>query len=871
VLACCSAGWAETVASPLDIKRDGPCKFAAAPAVRAADGKFTITFTLSVATDVEVAILNEKSEVVRHLAAGLLGPNAPAPFAKDSLEQKIVWDGNDDVGKAVAGSCSARVSAGLTSKLEKFVGYEANNVPAVVSVTVGKSGELFVMGSFSYRGETEMRVFDRDGKYLRTIIPYPANTPVERLASVGQIQLDGERLPVLLNGVVRSTYPLINGMRRQNAVLTAKNQLIMVSAIGTLAEQGTPRHLLAFHPEGGAPEGVEFVGPQLRKGTTGMLGGCGEAAVPTFNHLAASPDGETLYLTDSPYAHIHGKGRHGVLRLKWADKESGALFAGNDEAGSDDGHFNTPAGLACDKDGNLYVCDWGNNRVMIFSSNGKLAGKFAVTQPVQMAVHPQSGEIYILSCAPDKNPNHGWGTDVVISKFSAFGKGEPKELGHTAMKGVELMALDATASPPRLWIYGKDGLCPLTDKNGQFESGVSILKNQGVVAPWYVAADAARNKIYYYERMTHASRPEIYVCDTETGARKVLTNGVDVGVDRDGNVYIYNGSDTIERMDPSGKPLSFSAVGSNKLKTKGSRDYGPNLGMPGFAVAPNGNIYVLRASNYGNGEAYGSRMDVYDADGKLLTENVIDGLGYGDCGVGVDAAGNIYIGANLKSADDPYLKPFKDKVPVKPWAFWSGPPRDVPWRYPHVNSYLFYWGSILKFGPKGGIVYGEHPWNLKNPSYKAKPADSLANAPADAVSYRSPSLSYEIKVSGAQWRQFGFGMVPSSGDNLLPDPGCVCHNSHFAVDAYGRVYFPDPFIFSVEALDTNGNRIARIGRYGNADSGGPGSKQPEPAIPFGCPTSVAYSNGKLFVSDSVNRRFVVVALEHEVEASCKVR
>ena len=35
----------------------------------------------------------------RHLAAGLLGKNAPRPFKKDSLSQELEWDMRDDAGK----------------------------------------------------------------------------------------------------------------------------------------------------------------------------------------------------------------------------------------------------------------------------------------------------------------------------------------------------------------------------------------------------------------------------------------------------------------------------------------------------------------------------------------------------------------------------------------------------------------------------------------------------------------------------------------------------------------------------------------------------------------------------------------------------
>ena len=65
-------------------------------------------------------------------------------------------------------------------------------------------------------------------------------------------------------------------------------------------------------------------------------------------------------------------------------------------------------------------------------------------------------------------------------------------------------------------------------------------------------------------------------------------------------------------------------------------------------------------------------------------------------------------------------------------------------------------------------------------------------------------------------------------------------------------------------LDTNGNHIARIGRYGNADDTGP-------EIHFAWPAFVDEAGGKLYVSDSVNRRVMIVRLAYAAEETCTVK
>jgi hypothetical protein len=85
------------------------------------------------------------------------------------------------------------------------------------------------------------------------------------------------------------------------------------------------------------------------------------------------------------------------------------------------------------------------------------------------------------------------------------------------------------------------------------------------------------------------------------------------------------------------------------------------------------------------------------------------------------------------------------------------------------------------------------------------------------------------------------------------------------------VFAPDPFRFSVEMLDTNGNQIARIGRYGNADSAGPGSKVPDPEIALAWPNFVSVAGGKVYVCDSNNRRITVVRFDYGAEETCETK
>ncbi|MDD4888808.1 MAG: hypothetical protein PHU85_02670, partial [Phycisphaerae bacterium] len=156
VLMSAAVAMAGTYEAPLDVNKDGDVKFVVAPKAEAAGGgaaKVKISFEVSAATDVEVALIDGQGKVVRHLAAGLLGKNAPEPFKKDALAQDVLWDRTDDAGKPVAGAAGAlkvRVLAGLKPKLEKYVGFDGNCLPNIMGLAVGKDGELFVLMSETF-------------------------------------------------------------------------------------------------------------------------------------------------------------------------------------------------------------------------------------------------------------------------------------------------------------------------------------------------------------------------------------------------------------------------------------------------------------------------------------------------------------------------------------------------------------------------------------------------------------------------------------------------------------------------------------------------------------------------------------------------
>ena len=103
------------------IKRTSVFEFTEKPSISRKGDRVTIRFTSKGFCDATVVIERKDGRIIRHLASGVLGPEVPAPFEKNSLEQNLVWDGKDDFGRYVdkREDIHVRVSLGLKPQFER--------------------------------------------------------------------------------------------------------------------------------------------------------------------------------------------------------------------------------------------------------------------------------------------------------------------------------------------------------------------------------------------------------------------------------------------------------------------------------------------------------------------------------------------------------------------------------------------------------------------------------------------------------------------------------------------------------------------------------------------------------------------------------
>jgi hypothetical protein len=101
------------------------------------------------------------------------------------------------------------------------------------------------------------------------------------------------------------------------------------------------------------------------------------------------------------------------------------------------------------------------------------------------------------------------------------------------------------------------------------------------------------------------------------------------------------------------------------------------------------------------------------------------------------------------------------------------------------------------------------------------------------------------------------------------DADCIIRTPRFAIDGYGRIYYPTNIEQRVTVIDNAGNELMSFGTYGNRDSLGglPGELVAAQGIPFGFPNSVAATDDYIYVGDMVNHRLVRIEKRFEAEAS----
>ncbi|MBL8796526.1 MAG: SMP-30/gluconolactonase/LRE family protein [Planctomycetia bacterium] len=589
-------------------------------------------------------------------------------------------------------------------------------------------------------------------------------------------------------------------------------------------------------------------------------------------------------------------------------------------AGDDNNHLSLPQGLACDAVGRLYVADLGNHRIQVFSPEGKHLKTIPVKNPQEIAIHPQSGSIYALCFSRNEHGGADDKSSVTLIKFGPLDNpaeqlrqdfpvvipGDPRVVGYP----VPLLAVDGWAKETRVWLVHESGVVRVYAERGSkwelfddFEADVRKAghtphaMNGGHMG--YIAVDPLRGHVY-------SGRGNLRRIDPEEGktwqrmdlsqlpqSKWASSSLEEVAFSWDGLMHArslqfiarFNPDKFVTRAPSSGGkgsgegaiPLNAACevpfdYGDERGGTdrKGERESqlkgvismpwaigGPNGYNNGIGISPRGEVVALienfqdfeifrqpSASNptgyFDSGQfkallkdnedrfrpgqfpgrawSHGNLVWRFSRTGQVIGLDAIPGLPYSSFGIRSDATGNVFCGVGY---------------------------------HMNVDGKAHIGGSLAKFAPKGGRLIRDFgtPVKLDNPPNR--PADFLTTG------------------GGKIWGQNMFWCAPGMDQLHFVDGAgagypCECYHCKFDTDLYGRSFLPRAYGYHVAVLDTNGNRICTIGRFGTADK--PAMKPGDTDIGLGqCSYLATVSDKWLYIADDSNLRIIRVKLGYQAE------
>lgn len=899
-------------------------EFTREPRVARDGAGYVVDFAVRDSCDATVAVEDARGRIVRHLASGVLGKNAPAPFRKDSLEQRLVWDGKDDQGQYIDDleGHAIRVSLGLKPQFERTLfwspkkRWDKYSPPRIAAAPEG----VYVL-------DRQLHLYDHAGDYRRTLYPFPA----DRLADVAGLKLhefpqDGKRLPL------KQTF-------WQDTLLTADvfdaggvNPGAGGFGVGAMAAGNGFLHIANHRLNRIATDGSTG-GRSLEGPLTSIFHDPRQEARTGPWSSALSPDGRWLYLTG--YFHRwmqngypQGSGRHGVLRLDTTGDAEPEPFLGKlHEPGSDNDHFHTAASVACDAEGRVYVADFLNDRVQIFAADGTFLKSIYTPKPAVVRVHQRTGEIYVFSwlvgsqslrevmTAFRKQHDRHLSIPATLTLFGQFEKPEQRgqwplplrrydgETPHpNIFGGLYYMAeIDSWSEPTTIWLvpgrrdgrkYGEDVTWEKAAiKLLQIENGELVVKRDfGAEAKQAVArldpprhdrqrlyVNPKNGRLYVGENgfsIEGKSFAEMLEIDPQTGKIDLLPlpfDCEDMAFDLNGHAYLRT-EKVVVRFDAETwrevpfdygeeKPsVGFSphADGKRSPALSGLTMASVKPGcfhLGGMAVSPRGHLVVTccnpnrpedlrgdaNVQQGAGGTGYVPRMfpgrhrgwevHVWDKHGQLLYEDALPGIDQ-TFGMGMDREDRLYVLA-------------------APSRMLDGKP---------------YWNdrstTLLKVAPREAKLLSSH-------ADIPLEGDRRPDRPADLVN-RSHGQAW---IDDAEWLYGGVGF---GGFNVTHSGGgCSCKNCRFALDLFARSFAPEIEHYSVAVLDSAGNLVLRVGRYGNVDDGAPLVKEGGPPEPnslggdevglFHAAFVATHTDRRLFIADIGNARLLSVRLGYHAE------
>ncbi|MBL8027537.1 MAG: T9SS type A sorting domain-containing protein [Fibrobacteres bacterium] len=835
------------------------------------ESSYTITFTLNEYTDVAVAIINTKdSTIVRSLAAGVLGTNPPLPLQPNSLSQTLTWDGLDNFGRSPSVPDSllkVRVRAGMKPRIVSFHGDDAYAMYSSFNgLCLNKNGKIIIASGMvpgitagSYDDtQTQLREFDLNGIYVKTLFPPPANLPKSAVEPLGINALDNNEWSPCTWG--------LNFATLSKTLLTS--QLVEIIPTSDTSEilLGSPNGFQTLRIDGTALPGdtirkfIPAVSQYQNKGTTFLS----PSANPKYLYLSGRYTGPTDNYSGT--ANDTGFWRDGQI---WkVEKATGKLtpWIALDSVptkdslrkvllgGSGWSGFSAIHGITIDDSGHVFVCDRLHKRISVYDTNAVLQHTIPANNPDEVILNKKSQELYVVTrtiSTVTLNKYANWKTATTASYSVSIGTSSYPVANNPSVVVTESDGKPIIVVGQKKGNYGSAAIVStFSDDGTKFTKLKTIVQenpNPPLVDFNRIAVDRRNENVYIQNgvnglyKIENWSNPVVRVCSTS--ANKVLPAD-DMVIDEKRNLlYLHesvpypgshNGPITRYTLDHKHVPVPFENTGKNvvtpwygnggDVQGKPARGFdispktGKIIGINAFMYPPSPGIRHMELDMLPDTGSADTIKGINDTTGGKYSI-LINPLHCQSGGVKFDQDGNFYVGIKATSSTN-----------------------TIPTGYLNDNGYKWGVGSVVKFAP------------------------DAKNITANGQNWYALSSTF-ANVTGHS-KIYSQGFAPFGGSSTIYK-GCMCRSPRFDVDYYGRLFIPNGVTKKIAVVDNNGNTIVEFGKYGNRDSRGglpgPGEAISSPEFPLAYPVSAAASDEYIYIGDMINWRMMRVKMEYYLD------
>ncbi len=562
------------------------------------------------------------------------------------------------------------------------------------------------------------------------------------------------------------------------------------------------------------------------------------------------------------------------------------------------GEFKTPSGIAVDSVGNVYVADWGNDRVQKFSSTGVGLASWGVSNILDVDIDATdtvwtTGANTVARWTSGGSTLNSWGasgaTGVVVAADGTAWISGGGSIRHYDASSNLLATISGLSTPEGLDITS-DGTLYVADsvtsdtQSGQIdvyttsvlETSWSVTGVTGVALDGSTVLGAGGGNVGKYS--TSGAPGASW---TSNGAHSVAPDGA-------GNYWVSSSADGVVReYDATGSLVT--TIGSGELSTpKGVAFAGGKV----FVADPGANK-IFRFDQAGGASETSwtvtgvvgvavSGTTVYATDGSNVRTYSTAGApvtswgSAGSRGIAIDGSGNVWVsssggvvrsytsvgGFRLTVGAGVLTDPVGVAVSGSKLYVADNGANKIK-RFSTTNTYQFEWGQYPGPGVEdypsgvavdaGGTVYVTNKTQDLVQKYDATgafvgqiggsgSANGLLSSP-EAVAVAPGGDIYVADTGNNRIERFtSAGAYVSWWGGLGTQPGTFDHPAGIAFDGAGNIYVSDTGNDRIQKFDSGMNYLTSWGGYGTGTS------------QFKSPQGVTVYAGSLWIADSGNNR-----------------